>query len=137
MVRNPAVGPVREARKCGDAVSGDAPARKQPQERRQRRTGRQPLALGRDEMPRSKSLLGAEIGEQCFGLLALEGARCETAVAIPLKESGQDPFAESAALVVEDDPFLLRRGRAWAIRRRGDGAQTKARRASWVPLSAG
>ena len=66
-------------------------------------------------MLRSKPLLGAEVGEQNFGAFALESTRSESAVSVPRKDSSQDPFAESAAIVVERGPVLLRCGSARAI----------------------
>ena len=61
-------------------------------------------------MPGGHLLLGIEAREQIAGLRPPEGDGTETRPPIPAEQTGEQPFADSAVPVVEDDPAVLADG---------------------------
>src|SRR5213079_3059416 len=60
-----------------------------------------------DQVPRGHPLIRVEVGEQFGRLRPLERNRRGQAGTVPAQQAGQEPLAEAAVPVVEDEPALV------------------------------
>ena len=69
------------------------------------------LALGGNEVPRRQLLLGRQVGEEPSPLGLLDRGAAKHPAPVPSQDPGQDPLAEAAIGVVEDDPTFSAHGK--------------------------